>query len=191
MTDDIHPVPLAARADPIPILLEEYRQLYSLALYRLQVLDQRIPLATAAITAVAGSVSALPASMQPAFLVTLPIAAHLVYLSTINHARSLEDALARLSIVESRINESAGAALLSFQSTHPSRHTVGGRTGHSTVAWVHAATLALFAICACTMPWIGSASDASTLAYWSSLAGLAMISIAERLRFGRYRYIAS
>lgn len=190
MPESRHPAPLAARADPVPILLEEYRQLYTLVLYRLSVLDQRIPLATAAITAALGSVVVLPSSMQAAFLLALPIAAMLVYLSTINHARSLEDALSRIAELELAVNQQIGSGTLRFQSSHPGRRLVGGRTGHSTVAWVHAATLSLLAICVFTRVQLGSSQPLETLCYIAAMATLAVFALVERLRFDRYVYRA-
>lgn len=181
---------IAPRADPVPIFLEEYRQLYTLVLYRLSVLDQRIPLATAAITAALGSVVVLPSSMQIAFLLALPIAATLVYLSTINHARSLEDALSRIAEIELAVNTQTGPNTLRFQSSHPGRRLVGGRTGHSTVAWVHAATLSLLAICVFTQVQLVSAQPLETLCYIVAMAALAGFAIVERVRFDRYVYRA-
>jgi hypothetical protein len=124
----------APRPDAIAILLEEYRQMYALALYRLNALDQRVPLATGAITTVLACAVALTPTLQVGLLIGLLISVLWLFRTTVNHARSFEDALRRIEEIERAVNDRARALLLAFQSTHPSRGVqVGGRTGKETV----------------------------------------------------------
>ncbi len=78
---------------------------------------------------------------QQFLLLALPIALIWFLRTTINHARSLEDVLRRLEVLEQQINDRAGEDLLTFQSRHPSRSRhVGGRMGVESV-------LAVFVTC--------------------------------------------
>lgn len=179
------PVPLAARAEVVSTLLEEYRQLYMLVLYRLQVLDQRIPLAAAALTATLGGVVVVPASLQIALLVGIPISVVLLFQSTLNHARSLEDVLTRISQIESAVNERLGFTALVFQSTHPGRNEIGGRTARETADAVLLAALLLIAWCAVLS--IQLIADYSTwYAAWCVITAVALLH--GRHQLNRYHY---
>lgn len=175
--------------DPIAILIEEYRALYALVLYRLAALEQRIPLTAGALTTVLGCVVVLPAALQLGFLFALPFSILWLVTTTINHARSLEDALRRVEEIESAVNSLSGQHLLSFQSSHPSRgREVGGRTGKETVEAV-LATATLLLIGAAYLSQIDSVGmgpfKTSYLAYVAIIAA-ALLSMYIRLR--RYRY---
>lgn len=179
---------MAIQTDPCDVRLEEYRQLYTLALYRLQVLDQRIPLATAALTAALGSVIVMPILLQICSLVAIPLAATMLCLSTFNHARSLEDALSGIAAIETAVNASLSADLLTFQSRHPSRHIVGGRTGSETSAIIAIATVAITAastLAAWILPGLSQLAVAAHTLFAVILVGL---SLREWCRLRRYRY---
>lgn len=183
------PLPASLREELVQIALEEYRQIHALVLYRLQVLDQRIPLTTAALTAALGSVVVMPELLQFGLLVGVPLAATAVCLSTFNHARSLQDAISRIADIESSVNRLMGREVLAFQSTHPGRNSVGARTGRLTSDLVLAACLILFAcsffLAASIFDW---PSD-TQLAHLLLLFLLATKLLYDRLRLKTYRYL--
>ena len=92
----------------ITILLEEYRQVYGLALFRLNALDQRVPIIVGTLTAMLGSIGALPREVQVVLLVALPLTLLWVIRTTINHARSFEDALRRIEEIEQTVSIRTG-----------------------------------------------------------------------------------
>lgn len=184
-------LPATTRTELVQIALEEYRQMHALVLYRLQVLDQRIPLTTAALTAALGSVVVMPELLQFGLLVGVPLAASAVCLSTFNHARSLQDAISRIAEIESSVNRLTGREVLGFQSTHPGRNSVGVRTGRLTSDLVLAACLILFA---CSYFLAGSIFDWPTytrIAHLLLLLLLAAKLLHDRLRLQTYRYLPS
>jgi hypothetical protein len=75
--------------------LEEYRQVYPWALFRLTALEQRIPVAGATLTAMLGTVGVLPMPVQIALLVGQPFSLLWLVRTTVNHVRSFEDAIRR------------------------------------------------------------------------------------------------
>lgn len=181
------PVPLAARADLISTLLVEYQQLYTLVLYRLQVLDQRIPLAAAALTATLGSVVVVPASLQIALLVGIPMSVVLLFQSTLSHARSLEDALSRIAEIEASVNGCLSQPALQFQTTHPGRREVGGRTARETADAVLLASLLI--VLGCVWFLRGVVFDPISLMAYDLAALLVAISLIKgRTELQRYRY---
>lgn len=163
--------------------------MHALVLYRLQVLDQRIPLTTAALTAALGSVVVMPELLQFELLVGVPLAATAVCLSTFNHARSLQDAISRIAEIESNVNGFTGREVLGFQRTHPGRSSVGARTGRLTADLVFAACLILFA---CSFFLAGSIFDWPSNTRLSHVALLLLLAIKlshDRLRLRQYRYV--
>jgi hypothetical protein len=179
--------PLDPRAR-IEILLAEYRELYALALYRMNSIEGRIPIAAGMIAAFLGGIIVLPDEAQLLALLGTPASLFLFVQTAMNHARSFEDILRRIEEIESRVNELAGETLLAFQSTHPSRaRATGGRTGtHSIRAMFFVAQTILLA-CAILffrLPfprWIAGLYVALLLAIWCSLLG-------SLLRMRAYRY---
>jgi hypothetical protein len=114
--------------------LGEYHALYKLAEFRLSALDRRIPIVGGLLTAILGSVPVLPAQSQALALIAIPISLIWLLRTTINHARSFEDAIRGIERLEQRVNSIIGQDVMGFQSTHPSKgNTVGGRTGTETV----------------------------------------------------------
>jgi len=131
------------RAEPlsdevcVDILLAEYRALYDLALFRLASLDRRVPLTGSALVASLGAALVLPLGAKLFILIAHPLALIWFLRTTINHARSFEDALRRIELIEGQLNTLASRELVCFQSQHPSRHqTTGGRTGRETIVAV-------------------------------------------------------
>lgn len=122
------------RADKFNILFEEFRALYGLAEFRLGSLERRAILAWAALGVFLSAFEAMNTDAQRTFLLAVPMAVLWLVRTTINHARSFEDAIRRVGEIECEINRIAGHDLLAFQSRHPSRGTtVGGRTGRESV----------------------------------------------------------
>ena len=120
--------------DRAGVLLEEYRCLYGLVQFRMAALDRRVPLAGSTLALSLGGAFIAPLPVQVVVLVVLPFAVLWLVRTTINHARSFEDALRRIEQIEAHVNEIASEELLAFQSSHPSRQqTVGGRTGRESV----------------------------------------------------------
>jgi len=111
------------------LLMQEYQALYALVSFRNSSMERRVPIAGATLAAFLGAATVLPVEARLIYLVGLPIALLFFLRTTINHARSVEDALRRIDEIEHIVNARAGEELLTFQSTHPSRYrTVGGRT---------------------------------------------------------------
>lgn len=132
----------------ISILLEEYRALYQLVLFRMGSLDRRAPVATATLSAFLASIAVLPPAAQMVLLVGLPLSVVWLVRTTINHARSFEDALRRIEEIEVAVNTLSKAELLRFQSSHPSRGwTVGGRTARETINAVITGAVVLLGAC--------------------------------------------
>ncbi len=141
------PAPIE-RIERIKVLFEEYQALYRLAEFRLSSLDRRALAAWAALTAFLTTFTALNSDAQAALLFGAPMALLWLLRTTINHARSFEDALRRLDEIERLVNRLAGDDLLAFQSRHPSRGgAVGGRTGTETVLTVLATSLVMLTAC--------------------------------------------
>lgn len=134
--------------DRIGVLLAEYEALYRLAEFRMSALDRRVPAAGAAIVAFLGSVPLLPDPAGMVVLAAIPLSLVWFVRTTVNHARSLEDLLRRIEVIEQAVNGIAGSPLLGFQSHHPSRGSVvGGRTGFETVTAVGLAAALLIGSC--------------------------------------------
>lgn len=129
-------------------VLSEYNALYRLAEYRLTALDRRIPIIGGVLTAFLGSAPLLPRDSQLLALSIIPVSLVWLVRTTINHARSFEDALRRIEHHEHDINTLLGVDVMGFQSTHPSKgQTVGGRTGTESVIAVSLAAAVMVLGC--------------------------------------------
>ncbi|MCB1745465.1 MAG: hypothetical protein KDK91_34175 [Gammaproteobacteria bacterium] len=184
------PTPIAEREnDEIKILTEEYRAMYSLALFRLGALDRRVPATAATLGAFLGSVAVLPGPSREIVLVGVPLAAIWLVRITINHARSFEDALRRIEWIEQRINLHLRAEVLGFQSRHPSRgHAVGGRTGRESISAVLAAAILLVTACWRVFERTLAAGAAEAWAYRLFVAVLVVYLGAVVVALRCYRY---
>lgn len=126
----------------------EYNALYRLAEFRLSALDRRIPIVGGLLTAFLSSVPLLPHASQLIALFAIPISLIWLVRTTINHARSFEDALRRIEYLEHRVNQLLGSDVMGFQSTHPSKgNMVGGRTGSESIGAVMIASALMLVIC--------------------------------------------
>ena len=167
----------------IDILLEEYRALYGLLRFRLDAMDQRLPLSGGVLITILSGLSSMPADMARVLLLALP--AGIVWLGrmTIAHARSKEDVKSRIVELEQRINEIAGDDLLGFQSRHPGRGEVAGRTGMATVVAVVTLCLTMLGACGYLF-FLLVASRPAQLAYsaFTAVLGLHLAFLAWALR---------
>ena len=133
----------------IDVLKEEYRAMYQLAGHRITSLDRRVPVAATGIVALLSALVILPDEARLAALWTLPIVLVWLLRTTINHARSFEDAIRRIDQIEQQINGLAGAELMRFQSRHPSKDWgVGGRTGLEAIGAIYVLSLASLGVAA-------------------------------------------
>lgn len=174
------------------MLLAEYHALYRLAEFRMASLDRRVPLTGAALVAFLGSVPALPGPVGLVLLVFVPASVIWFVRTTINHARSFEDALRRIELLEQRLNLIAGEELIGFQSTHPSRgKATGGRTGTETIEAVGLASALLLGSCGYVAGFYEGLGPAGALAYCGYLAAIAAYVLAWLRHARRYRYAAA
>jgi len=113
----------------VRLLIEEYRAVNQLLLFRLQAMEQRLPLTAAGIGALLLATAALPRVSQIILLIGVPFAVLFWVRSVFFHALSKEDAKARIREIEYEVGELCGCPVLRFQSEHPSATgPVGGRT---------------------------------------------------------------
>jgi hypothetical protein len=178
-----------ARDAELTAIYEEYRAVYDLALFRLNALDKRAPLTVAAFAAVLVSVQSLPISAQLLVLLFLPPSLIWLMRTTVNHARSFEDALRRIEWLEVSANQRLGTEVLGFQSHHPSRgREVGGRTGKETVLAVLGSILLLLAVTGYQMQVTGLLPSPVRWAYHAGLIVIAALCAWQRVSLRQYRY---
>ncbi len=127
-TED-HLQPEHAAAVRMRLLIEEYRAVNQLLLFRLEAMEQRLPLTAAGIGALLVSTAALPRISQVILLIGIPFAVLFWVRSILSHALSKEDAKCRIREIEREVAEFCGVPILRFQTEHPSATgPVGGRT---------------------------------------------------------------
>ena len=172
----------------ISVLLYEYRAMYDLALFRLSSLDRRVPQTGSALTASLGAALILPIQAQLFILIAVPLALIWFLRTTINHARSFEDALRRIEQIEAKLNALSGEELVRFQSQHPSRgKATGGRTGQETIRTVLIACGLI--LLGCTWLSVRAALQPPVNVVLLSYFGfIALYLLAVTFRLGRYRY---
>ncbi|XHC26531.1 MAG: hypothetical protein ACFHWZ_16935 [Phycisphaerales bacterium] len=190
MTHSSAPDPQISVRDRVDVLLAEYGTMYALAEFRMNSLDRRVPGAGAALVAFLGGVPAVPQSTAWLLLVVIPASLIWFLRTTVNHARSFEDAIRRIEEIERQLNALVGESLLRFQSTHPSKgRAVGGRTGAETVFAVLLASFILLgasSVLATTL--FNSAYSLSV--FWAFLCSIAVHHAWVTFRWARYRYPA-
>lgn len=178
--------------DRLDALLAEYHALYTLAQFRMAALDRRVPAAGAALLAFVGAIPSLSGPAQHVLLVAVPASLIWLLRTTINHARSFEDAIRRIEEVERAVNGLAGDRLMCFQSTHPSRgRAVGGRTGAETVLAVILSAVLLIGACGYLAGVSSSANPSQCIIYFTFLVSVAAVILREVRGWRRYRYTHS
>lgn len=176
----------------ILVLLEEYRALYGLANFRMAALDRRVPLAGTALALSLGGAFVAPPAVQMIVLIVLPIAVLWLVRTTINHARSFEDALRRIEQIEQQVNQIAGETLIAFQSSHPSRgEAVGGRTGRESVLAVALTATGSLVACLALVASLEHAGVSVRLLYLLVPFCMSVLVARELHRLDRYRYQAA
>ncbi|MEO1278808.1 MAG: hypothetical protein AAFV77_07630 [Planctomycetota bacterium] len=154
-------------------------------------LDRRVPLAGTALALSLGGAFVAPLPVQAMVLIVLPIAVLWLVRTTINHARSFEDALRRIEQIERQVNEIAGERLLAFQSSHPSRgEAVGGRTGKESVLAVALAASGSLVACLALAAMLGHDGTIARLLYLFIPMVVSALIARELHRLDRYRYLA-
>ena len=173
----------------IDVLFEEYKALYGLAQFRLTSLERRATLAWAALGGFLTGFGAMSADAQRAFLIGVPLAIFWLLRTTVNHARSFEDALRRLDEIECAVNRLAGDDLLVFQSRHPSRGgAIGGRTGTETLLTVLMTGLAMLLACGFLFLRHADAPPDGLIAYFVYLTTIAASLLFQVWSLRSYRY---
>lgn len=171
------------------ILIEEYRALYQLLLFRLRAMDQRIPAAGSALGVVLGSLPALPPETQLLFLAGIPSCLSWIVATTLGHARSKEDHLRRIDEIERLVNRIAGEELLVFQSQHPNRKgATAGRTGTAAMLAVGAACLTALAACVVLFHTLVPVGPQLGMAYDAYVGASAAYLVHAVVALRRYRY---
>ncbi len=174
----------------IQVVLEEYRAMYGLLMFRLDVIDRRVPAVGGTLAAILASATAMPEDTRIAFLLGLPLAAIGLIQSVCQHAQSKEDHLRRIDEIERLINALAGEVLLVFQSQHPNRRRQpGGRSGFGTVLNVLTAVLILLGACSVVAGRADLLRESAFLSgYYGYLVALTAVAIGIVGRFRIYRY---
>ena len=173
--------------DRIEILLEEYRSLNTLLIFRLTAMDRRLPVSAGVFAATMASVAALPQDSRLAILLAMPLALLWLVRTTVQHARAKEDHLRRIDEIERMVNVLAREDLLVFQSRHPNRCLVpSGRTGKSTVLGVGVSGLVMLGLCA--FLFLRDGIDFPTWIYFAYVAGVGLDLVWIFMVLDRYRY---
>lgn len=174
----------------IQVLLEEYRAMYGLLMFRLDVIDRRVPAVGGTLAAILASATAMPVDTRIAFLLGLPLAAIGLIQSVCQHAQSKEDHLRRIDEIERLVNALAGEVLLVFQSQHPNRRRQpGGRSGFGTVFNVLTAVLIMLSACGVLAGTTDLIRESACLSsYYGYLITLTAVALGIVGRFRSYRY---
>lgn len=176
-----------SRRERIDILLEEYRSLNSLLLFRLAAMDRRLPVSVGIIAAAITSMVAVPADSRTALLFVIPPSIFWLVRSTVQHARAKEDHLRRIDEIERTINLIAGEELLVFQSRHPNRSRIAaGRTGSIAVVAVCSGALAMLMLC--VFLYLNGANVVPPWLYLTYVAVIAIDVTSAPFALLQYRY---
>lgn len=173
--------------DQIQILLEEYRSLNTLLLFRLTTLDRRLPASVGFMAAAVAATLSLPVESRVAVLILTPSGVLWMARTTNQHAKAKEDHLRRIAEIEEAVNELAGVGLMAFQSRHPNRaESVAGRSGTATVMATAVGAVLLLALCLLMF-----GTESGPIPYWLYAAYAALIGfdvVLGPIRLSRYRY---
>jgi len=171
----------------IDILLEEYRSLNALLLFRLSALDRRLPASAGFTAAVVAATLSLPQDSQIAVLVLTPFAVLWMARTTVQHAIAKEDHLRRIEQIELVVNDLAETDLLAFQSEHPNRAKIAaGRSGSATVLTTSVGSVLMLVLCV-----ILFGTQTTPVPYRLYLVYLALVGldvVLGPIRLSRYNY---
>lgn len=132
----------------VRLLVEEYRAVNQLLMFRLEAMESRLPLTAAGIGGLLVAAGALPLVSQVVLLVGIPIAVLSWVRGIILHAVSKEDAKDRIREIEREVAQICGQPVLRFQSEHPSATgPIGGRTGRQMIVLVVVVSSVALALC--------------------------------------------
>ena len=132
----------------VRLLVEEYRAVHQLLMFRLEAMESRLPLTAAGIGGLLVAAGALPLVSQVVLLVGIPIAVLFWVRGIILHAVSKEDAKDRIREIEREVAQICGQPVLRFQSEHPSATgPIGGRTGRQMIVLVVVVSSVALALC--------------------------------------------
>ena len=172
--------------DRISILLEEYRSLNALLLFRLTAMDRRLPVSIGFMAAAITAMLALPLDARTGVLVVTPLALLWLVRTTVQHARAKEDHLRRIDEIERAINSIAGEELLSFQSRHPNRRKAAGRTGNATAVATSSGALGMLILC--VFIFLREVNPLPLWGYIAYVGAIAIDLIVSATALSRYRY---
>lgn len=180
--------PMLSDGKRLALLIEEYKALYTLVVYRMTSLEQRVAVVTAILAATVTASASLQTNFQLPVLIGLPVVLLFLFESTINHARSFEDILRRIDEIERAVNSIAQEVLLAFQSQHPSKgKAVGGRIGSLSVRYV--LIIATMLLLGGSLAFRGLALSLWVEAAYSGICIVILIYMAFLYRkYLRYRY---
>lgn len=174
----------------IQILTEEYRALYALLTFRLGAIDQRLPLAAGALTALLITTPSLPQFQQVLFLWIAPASCVWLHRVVLLHVQSKEDVLRRIAEIEHQINRLASIELIVFQSHHPNQgRVVGGRSGFGSVLAIMINCLLVVAVASTLMAYEFRSNllVVGAYAFYAFTVSLALIRSTRQLSEYRYR----
>lgn len=186
------PRPAVPLEERIKVLLDEYRALNQLLIFRLTTLERRVPTLGGALGVILGSIPVLPPEPQAISLVGLPATTAWFLLTTVSHARAKEDLLRRIDEIERSVNGIVGEELLAFQSRHPGRFaSVSGRGGVTAILAVFSACLLLLFGCSILFQAIGHPLSGFGKLYEAYLALTAIAMAISIVGLSRYGYTKS
>ncbi len=181
---------IATRISPhgqIQILLEEYRSLNALLLFRLTALDRRLPASVGFMAVTVAATLSLPVESRVAVLILTPSGVLWMARTTNQHAKAKEDHLRRIAEIERDVNELAGVELLVFQNRHPNRaKSVAGRSGAATVVATAAGAILLLTLCLLLFGTESGPFPYSLYAAYVALVGFDVV--LGPIRLSQYRY---
>jgi len=168
------------------LLLEEYRALNRLLLFRLSALDRSLPISTGFLSVAAGSILALPEEVRLIFLLMIPYLVVWTIRTAGVHAKAKADHIGRIAEIEQRINALHGKQLLVFQSHHPNRGATAGRSGQAILSVALVAALFMLSLCLFLFQQI---APSLAVAFYCIYLAIATLDITCRYRhLLRYQY---
>lgn len=163
----LHPEHLLALR--VRLLIEEYRGVHQLLMFRLEAMEERLPLTAAGIGGLLVAAAAMPKLSQVVLLIGLPFAILFWVRGVILHAASKEDVKERIREIELEVAQICGQPVIRFQSEHPSATgPVGGRTAQQAIFLAIVAGFIALTLCY-SLFWILVDHDQYLLLYTACL----------------------